>query len=258
MSILQDKNKRKGAIGTAVFHLALLLIFLFSGLTMPDPIPDDSPMPIQLDLGNVDYGSGEVQPQSTDPQEIPEPVTDPVESSPEEAFEELATQTESSAISAPKEVSKEPVKEPEPELNERLKKAISNPFETKEDNDSKGQGSTNKPGDHGKPDGAPTGSSLSGTAAGGGASLTGFGGRGFRNRPRVQGNWQESGIIIVEVIFDKYGNYVRATSGVRGTTITNAAMIKAVEEAVRKATIDPDPDGPAEKKGEIRFVFTLE
>ena len=253
-----DNHKQKGIIGTLVFHLALLIIFLFTGLTMPVPLPDEMGMPVQLDLGNTEFGSGDEQPESTEPTEVSEPVSEPVESNTVEAVEEVATQTTESAVSAPKEVEQEKVEEKKPELDKRLKEAISNPFATDNSNDSKGQGSTDKPGDHGKEDGSPTGKSMNGTAAGGGASLTGFGGRGFRNRPRVQGNWQESGVIVVEVIFDRYGNYVRATSGVRGTTITNAAMIKAVEDAVRKATIDPDPDGPAEKKGEIKFVFTLE
>ncbi len=257
---MMDKSgdsKRKGIIGTVAFHLILLIIFIFTGLTMPNPLPDEEGMPIELDLGNTDFGSGDMQPESTEPQEITEPVSEPVETTPVEAVEEVATQNTESEIAAPKEVTEKKVEEKKPELDQRLKQAISNPFQTQTNNDSKGQGDSEKPGDHGKADGSPTGGSLVG-GAGGGASLTGFGGRGFRNKPRVKGNWQESGVIIVEVIFDRYGNYVRATSGVRGTTINNAAMIKAVEEAVRSATIDPDPNGPAEKKGEIKFVFTLE
>ncbi|MDA7744740.1 TonB C-terminal domain-containing protein [bacterium] len=252
-----DDNKKKGIIATIVFHAALLIIFLFTGLTMPNPLPDEIGMEIEMDFGNTDLGSGEEQPQSSEPQEITEPVSEPVETNPVDAVEEVATQNTESAIAAPKEVKEEKVEETKPELDKRLKEAIANPFATNEDNDSKGQGNSSEAGDHGRAEGTPTGGSLSG-GSGTGASLKGFGGRGFRNKPRVKGNWQESGVIVVEVIFDKYGKYVRATSGVRGTTINNAAMIKAVEEAVRSATIDPDPDGPAEKKGEIKFVFTLE
>ncbi|MCO4806136.1 MAG: hypothetical protein KC456_06035 [Flavobacteriales bacterium] len=253
----QKDDKRKGIIGTIVFHLVLLVIFLFTGLTMPVPIPDDSPMPIQLDLGNTEFGSGDEQPQSTQVPEVVEPISEPVETTPTEAVEELATQEVESAMTTPEKPVEKPVEEKKPELENRLKNALSK-LKTNTDNSSQGQGSSDQAGDHGKPDGSPDGSSMNGTAVGGGMALTGFGGRGFRDRPRVKGNWQESGVIVVEVIFDRYGKYVRATSGVRGTTITNAAMIKAVEEAVRKATIDPDPDGPAEKKGEIKFVFSLE
>lgn len=254
----QKDHQRKGLIGTIVFHVLLLVIFLFTGLTMPVPLPDETGLPVQLDLGNTDFGSGEEQPESTEIPEEVQPISEPVETNPVEAVEEVATQDDASAVAAPKETEQEKVEEKKPELDKRLKQAISNPFATDQDNTSQGQGNTDEAGDHGKPDGSPTGSSLSGTAAGGGTSLIGFGGRGFRNKPRVKGNWQESGVIVVEVIFDRYGNYVRATSGVRGTTISNAAMIKAVEAAVRQATIDPDPDGPAEKKGQIKFVFTLE
>ncbi len=252
-----DDNKKKGIIATIVFHIALLIVFLFTGLTMPNPLPDEMGMEIEMDFGNTDLGSGEEQQQSSEPQEITEPANEPVETNPADAVEEVATQNTESAIAAPKEVKEEKVEETKPELDKRLKEAIANPFATKEDYDSKGQGSSSEAGDHGRAEGTATSGSLSGGSSKG-ASLKGFGGRGFRNKPRVKGNWQESGVIVVEVIFDKYGKYVRATSGFRGTTINNAAMIKAAEDAVRSATIDPDPDGPAEKKGEIKFLFTLE
>ena len=76
--------------------LVLLIIFLFTGLTIPVPIPEEKGLPVQLDLGNTDFGSGEEQPQSTSEPEVTEPITEPepVESAPTDAPEEVATQDE--------------------------------------------------------------------------------------------------------------------------------------------------------------------
>jgi periplasmic protein TonB len=250
-------SKRKGIIGTIVFHLVLLIIFLFTGITMPDPLPDEKGLPVQLDLGNVDFGSGEEQPESTEEPEITDPVTEPVESNPSESMEEVETQNEASEISAPKKTEATKVEEKKPVLDERLKKAISNPFQTNNNNDSKGQGDSDQAGDHGKPDGSPNGNSLNGDRAGGGISYS-LVGRDFKGAPGIKGNFQETGKIVVEIIVDRNGNVVRVSPGARGTTITNAELIKKVVESARKAKFTPKADAPEEQKGTMTFVFSLE
>ena len=178
-----DDNKKKGIHCHYCISLGLADYFLIHRAYDAKPTSRwKSEWRLKWILGNTDLGSGEEQPQSTDPQEITEPISEPTEANPVEAVEEVATQNTESAISAPKEVEKEKVVEKKPELDKRLKEAISNPFATKENNDSKGQGSTSEAGDHGRAEGSPTGGSLSG-GSGTGASLTGFGGRGFRNKP---------------------------------------------------------------------------
>jgi outer membrane biosynthesis protein TonB len=260
MEMLENRNKRNGLIGTIVFHLVLLIVFLFMGLTIPVPLPEEEGLPVQLDLGNTDFGSGEEQPQSTSEPEVAEPITEPepVESSPVDAPEEVATQDAESDMSVPEQTKpKEPV-EKKPELDERLKKVIqANPFQTKEDNSSKGQGDTDRAGDHGKPDGSPEGNSLYGDKAGGGVSYS-LGGRGFKGAPPIQGNLQESGRIVVEIIVDRQGNVVRVIPGARGTNITNADLIKRVVASARKAKFTPKADAPEEQRGTMTFEFVLE
>lgn len=97
MELLKEKNKRKGLIGTVVFHLVLLVVFLFMGLTIPVPMPEEEGLPVQLDLGNTDFGSGDEQPERTTPPDVTEPLTEPqpVESNPQESQEEVATQENS-------------------------------------------------------------------------------------------------------------------------------------------------------------------
>ena len=259
MKIFNDENKKRGLIGTIAFHLILLLIFLFTGLTIPVPMPEEEGLPVQLDLGNTDFGSGDEQPQSTAEPENTEPISEPqpVESSPE-VNEELATQDEVSDMSVPEKVTEKKPEEKKPELSEKLKNVLkSNPFQTKENNDSKGQGDSDQPGDHGKADGSPDGNSLSGDKAGGGISFN-LSGRGFKGAPPIQGNMQESGKIVVDIIVDRQGNVVRVTPGGRGSTITNSALVQKAVESARKAKFTPKADAPEEQKGTLTYEFILE
>ena len=260
MDRFQDKNKRRGLIGTIVFHLVLLLIFLFTGLVIPVPMPEEEGLPVELDRGNTDFGSGDEQPQSTSEPEVTEPISEPepVEAAPAETVEEVATQDEVSDMTMPVVKPVEKPVEKKPELDERLKKVISsNPFQTKQDNDSKGQGSTDQPGDHGKADGSPTGDALQGDKTGGGISYN-LGGRGFKGAPPIQGNMQESGKIVVDIIVDRLGNVIRVTPGGRGSTINNNELVKKALEAARKAKFTPKADAPEEQKGTLTFEFILE
>ena len=56
MEVLKDKNKRQSLIASVVFHIILMIVFIFYGLTMPDPIPEVIGLPVQLALGNTDMG----------------------------------------------------------------------------------------------------------------------------------------------------------------------------------------------------------
>jgi len=259
MDKLKDKNKRRGLIGTIVFHVFLLIVFLFTGLTIPVPLPEEKGLPIQLDLGNTDFGSGDVQPESSTEPEIAEPITEPepVESSPVDAPEEVETQDADSDLSAPEETPPEKPVEKNPELDERLKKVIqSNPFQTKNDNDSKGQGDTDQSGDHGKPDGSPEGKSLHGDAAGGGISFD-LGGRVANNTRPIPGNWQEDGLIVIDIVVDRQGKVLRASVG-RKTTITNASLLRAAEAEARRLKFTPNPDAPEEQRGKVYYPISLQ
>ncbi|GAB4378355.1 MAG: hypothetical protein Kow0075_08190 [Salibacteraceae bacterium] len=258
MAPLTD-SKRKGIIGTILFHLILLIVFLFTGLTMPVPLPDEKGLPLMLDLGNVDFGSGEEQPQSTQTPEITKPITEPlpVESAPLESPDEVATQEEPSPITEPEQTKAEPKVEKKPQIDERLKNVLeSNPFQTNQDNDSKGEGDTDQPGDHGNPEGSPQGESLFGDKAGGGVSYE-LGGRVAKNARQIPGNYQESGVIWVDIVVDREGNVIRASAG-RGTTITNAALLRAAEAEARRLKFTPKADAPAEQRGRVKYPISLQ
>ncbi|MDZ7848583.1 MAG: hypothetical protein U5L96_18620 [Owenweeksia sp.] len=79
----KDKDRRRGAIGSIVIHIVLLLIFLFFGLSYMEPKPEDG---IVINFGNSETGFGEQadgapQPVSSPPksQNTPEQEQTPTE-----------------------------------------------------------------------------------------------------------------------------------------------------------------------------------
>lgn len=88
------KLNRRGLLATIIYHLALLLLLVFAGLTFPNPPPDEEG--ILVNFGTDDSGFGEFEPRGDDQQagdpdlpvineteevveDIPEPLPEPVE-----------------------------------------------------------------------------------------------------------------------------------------------------------------------------------
>lgn len=259
MKILQNERKRRSFAIAVVLHAVLLVIFAFVGLTMPDPLPEEIGLPVQLALGETDYGSGEVQPESTETPQENEPIEQEIV---EEAAapEQMATQEAESHYQAPKPVETTPKDEPkpkeEPKLNDKVQNIFkSNPFQSNKNNTSTGQGESNQSGDFGKPDGAPDGKSLSGGLSDG--VKGNLDGRSFQGAPKVTSEVQQSGKVVINIIVDRDGNVLRATAGGRGTTITNAGLTQRCIDSARKAKFSPSKSGPEEQPGTLEYIFIL-
>jgi len=98
------KLKRRGLIGTIIYHALLLLLLVFAGLTFPDPPPEDEG--ILVNFGIDETGLGDFEPEGDD-QQAGEPDLPVMEES-EEIIEEIVepVQEEQQAYIPP---------EPEPE-----------------------------------------------------------------------------------------------------------------------------------------------
>lgn len=250
------KNQKRGLIGTVVFHAALFIFFLFSGLSIPLPFPpEEISLPVQLALGNTDMGSGDVRPESTAPAETVDPLSNPEESVSASSPEEIETQESESEVSMPVSKAEKPAEKPK-ELDAKLKSALNNSFQTDKNNTSPGQGSSDSPGTFGKPDGSPDGKSLNGDKNGGGTSYK-LGGRTAKNIGRIPGNWQEQGVINIEVFVNRNGDVVRARDA-QGTTIVNAAMVRAAIEEAKKIKFTPKMDAPEEQRGIVTYDILLQ
>ena len=126
-----------------------------------------------------------------------------------------------------------------------------------------GTGGTGNGNGGGNGDGTGTGSGGgTGTGSGGGnGDGAGIGfdltGRNVRSLPRLEDRSQEQGRVVIEIIVDKSGNVLRADGPARGSTITNASLVRKSMEAAKKAKFSPSPQGVEEQKGSITFNFIL-
>ena len=64
MTPSEKKSKRKGIIGTIMFHTLVIVSFLFMGLTYQDPPPAEEG--ISINFGFIDEGLGEREPEDTE------------------------------------------------------------------------------------------------------------------------------------------------------------------------------------------------
>lgn len=77
------------------------------------------------------------------------------------------------------------------------------------------------------------------------------------NIPRPAYNVQESGIVVVDIWVDNYGNVVKAVPGGDGTTVLNKALHAAARNAAMQTHFNMSADAPAMQEGKITYYFNL-
>lgn len=120
-----------------------------------------------------------------------------------------------------------------------------------------GQGSGNGSGT-GPGSGSGTGGgdgSGNGRGVGAGFDLAG---RGWRQRPTLKDNSQETGKVVISIVVDKDGNVTSATGPARGSTNNSPQLYQKAKQAALQAKFTPSPDGVEEQRGTITFDFKLE
>jgi outer membrane biosynthesis protein TonB len=270
VEIVQDKYKRRGLIGTILFHGLILLLLIIWGLTTPLPLPEEEG--ILISFGNTHTGTGEIQPQQS------APASSAVASVPEVEETPVLTQDHEVSVAVPKKdevkPKPKPVEKPKEKPKETVKPNTTIPRETPKEtpkeepkvnpdamypgkqntsNTSSSQGNTGTPGDQGDPTG-------SNTTAGTGLGSTGvsydLSGRNWRVKPNLTDDSQEFGRVVIEIIVDKYGNVTSATGPARGSTTTSLHLLNKSKEAALRAKFNQDLNDLEERKGSITFVFS--
>ena len=77
------------------------------------------------------------------------------------------------------------------------------------------------------------------------------------NIPRPVYNVQESGIVVVNIWVDNYGNVVRAVPGGDGTTVLDKSLSAAARKAALETHFNMSADAPAMQEGTITYYFNL-
>ena len=237
-------DRRVGVIVTVVFHILLLILFLYVGLTQPDPLPQEQGIELAFeDAGGLTGGSISTSPAESTPPPAPA-VAQP------EAPEPVATD-EASDVAVPKAVKPKPRPEPaKPQPRKPDPNSLFSPSSAPSSSSSSGQNGggppSSTPGDGGS--GNFKGKAFEGRLAG----------RGLMRGPNLSEKPTEAGKVALDIFVDRTGHVTHVAFNLDRSTTTSQTLFNLAKKAALQCTFSPKPDGPAEQKGDMTFIFILE
>ncbi len=128
----------------------------------------------------------------------------------------------------------------------------------KSNSNSTSEGDAGGSGNQGYVTGDPNSKNRTGSGlgnSGSGFDLTGRSLNGKFHEP--EGNFQETGTVVIQITVDKYGNVNSAAFLLRGSTIQKSNYINAAINAAKKTKFNADPNAAAYQKGTITYRFEL-
>ena len=250
MAKKEKKYRGVAILGTIMVHaLAVLVLFLMAFRT-PLPLPGEEG--VEVDLGMMDQGMGNLQPEKP---AIPMAAQPPQEQNKSE--EDIVTQNddEAPALEKPK-VTKpkqdKPVEQPQPKVDSRaLFKGSSDPQA------GGSEGETGQPGDQGKPNGLAGIKKYDGNGGKGNGPGYDLGGRGAKSLHRPDDDFSEECTVVVDIWVNRSGQVVRADVATKGTTTINSTMRQKAVQAAKRSSFVADPNAPEEQHGTITYTFVI-
>lgn len=246
----EKKDKGIAIAGTIMVHaLALLVLFLMAFRT-PLPLPGEEG--VEVDLGMMNQGMGNIQPEKP---AIPQAAQPQQQQS--KSKEDLVTQNDEEApsLKKPKNAKpkqEKPAEEPKPTVNQRaLFKGNNNPQA------GGSEGITGQPGDQGNPNGLAGIKQYEGNGGKGNGMGYDLGGRGAKSLHRPDDNFSEEGTVVVDIWVNPSGKVVRAEVSRKGTTIINSEMRQKAIQAALRSSFAVDPNAPDEQHGTITYNFVI-
>lgn len=257
MTSFEKKSKRKGILGTILFHALLFIAFLFMGLTYQDPPPSEEG--ISINFGFSDEGFGKIEPESTE--ETTEIVEEEVIEQQIESNEEIVTQSEIETTPKVKKEEKKIIKKEEPkeevieeEKPEVNKKAL---YTGKKKNKNQSEGEKGWGENQGIIDGNPNVDTYEGGGIGEDGTAYQLGGRNVEYKAKPIYNVQVEGKVVVAITVNRLGNVINATPGVKGSTTLNKQLLQRAKIAALKTRFNPKETAPNNQQGKIIYYFTL-
>jgi hypothetical protein len=267
-----EKNRKAFFYTIAIVIAFLLLAIFWTWIIPPPPVPIAQDL-IEVNLGNLSEGFGEVQPlikgEKSPGEEPAEQQKQPIAAAAPEASKEQLPDDSKDAdaipVVKPNKTATKPDNKPTPAITQPVKNTapvtVPEPKPQKpkiagyggpkggtgngatEDNGYKYQG--NKPGgkgDAGDPNGKPDGYGNNPGGRNGGASVT----KGVRpynlGDLRFQDDFNENAKVYVDIRYNAAGTFVSSTVS-RGTTTSNAKILSIARQKVSALKFPPSPDG---------------
>ena len=247
----EKKDRSIAAAGTIIVHALIVLALFLMAFRTPLPLPGEEG--VEVDLAMMDQGMGNIQPEKPAVPKASQPKQKPSQSK-----EEIATQTsdEAPALEKPKTTKPKqetkPAEDPKPKVNDRaLFKGSNKP------QDGGSEGITGQPGDQGKPNGLAGVRQYEGNGGYGNGTGYDLGGRGAKSLQRPNDDFNEEGIVVVEIWVNPAGKVTRAEIKQKGTTVISSGMREKARQAALRSTFVADPNAPDEQRGTITYTFVI-
>ena len=247
----EKKDKGIAIAGTIVVHaLAVLVLFLMAFRT-PLPLPGEEG--VEVDLGMMNQGMGNIQPEKPAIPQAAQPQQQPNKSK-----EDIVTQNDDEApaiekpkVTKPKQETK-PAEQPKPTVNQR---ALFKGNDTPQAGGS--EGITGQPGDQGNPNGLAGIKKYDGNGGKGNGPGYDLGGRGAKSLHRPSDDFAEEGIVVVDIWVNRAGQVTRAEVATKGTTVINQTMREKAKQAALRSAFASDSNAPEEQHGTITYTFVI-
>jgi hypothetical protein len=270
MEYMEENNYPKAFLATGIIMAVLIAMCYFIVFKNP-PLQEDGTGGILVNYGTTDEGMGNdymsteqpsvaekanhVKPTkvtNTPPTDKPTPT--------DNSDQKVVTQNTEDAP----EVS-DNSKKPSNTISTQPTKTVAKPtvnqnalYKGKTNNGTgEGDGTTNTPGNQGKPTGSTLTNNYNGTGSGNGGNLAGMPERNFISKPSVSDESRRTGKVIVDIRVDKNGNVIYARAGARGTTITDPNLLQKCEDAVKNSRLNALDSAPDTQIGTVVFVFKV-
>ena len=253
-----NKDKFRGIIVTALFHLGIIALLLILGFSTPLPLPGEEG--VEISLGTDEQGMGEVQPlkpivnkKTTPP---PQPAHDDEnvvtqDTEPAPAIENTEGEKKEEII-AEEAVKKEIEKE-----EQKVNPAALYKGKSKEASKQINEGITGEEGDQGKPTGSKDSKNYQGPGGFGDGLSYNLSGRNSMGLPLPKGKFKENGTVVVQITVDRYGKVTKAIAIDKGSNTTNTALRRMAEEAAKKSIFNAKPSAPEIQRGTITYHFIV-
>ena len=245
----EKKDKGVAIAGTIVIHALALLVLFF--IIMPT-VELQGEEGVEVDLGMMDQGMGNIQPEKP-----AIPMAAQPQQQPSQSKEEIVTQNDEEApsLEKPKNTKpkqEKPAEEPKPTVNQRaLFKGNNNPQA------GGSEGITGQPGDQGNPNGLADIKKYDGNGGKGNGPGYDLGGRGAKSLHRPNDDFSEEGIVVVDIWVNRQGKVTRAEVATKGTTVINSDMRQKAKQAALRSSFASDPNAPEEQHGTITYTFVI-
>jgi outer membrane biosynthesis protein TonB len=281
-------ERKKGIIGTSIFHIVLLIMLIVVAFTPPKPPEFEEG--IFVNFGTDETGIGIIEPSPPPVQEASSPP--PAAATKVQKEEPLLPQNNEEAPEV-KKVDPEAEKRrlEKLEADRKIKEQIEIERKKKEQEElerkrieaeqkrqadimnktrdalanSKNAGTASK--SEGEAGGAGNQGVQTGSVdsknRGNGSGLGNEGisydlqGRGFQSLPPPKYDYQGEGRVVVEVSVDRSGKVTQAIPGTKGSTTLDEYLLRVAKEAALKARFDTKADAPVVQKGTITYNFIL-